>query len=435
MSASYLPLLLLLPALMVASAFFSGAETALFSLGHADRVRLRRLSPAAARATGALLANPRALLVSILLLNNVVNVMFFVVSSVLASHLDEELPAGSAGLAAVGFSVGSVLALVMFSEVLPKMLARRLRVEFCRLLAPLFLVLHRTVGPIRAFLDRGLVGPLARLVTPSAALQPPAVTIEELSALLEVSAREGAIETQDQHLLEDVVELSTIRVRDVMTPRIDMPWLDAQAPPEEVTAEVGRSGRPLLPVCDGSPDRVLGWLDAKRYFAARLPEGPTPRPVEHLRPVLYVPERARLDQLLELFRQSRRYAAVCVDEYGTVVGIIEIEDVLRQLVAPAPQPGGTARGDVERLGEGRWRVPGRMRVRELAEFFTAPGVAGRLDRSVSTVGGLVLMSLGRVPRVGESVRLGNIVLAVDAMDGRAVDRVLVSLSQPEEAAA
>lgn len=435
MSAGYLPLLLLLPALMVASAFFSGAETALFSLGHADRVRLRRSNPAAARATGALLANPRALLISILLLNNVVNVLYFVVSSVLAAHLDAELPAGSAGLAALGFSVGSVMALVMFSEVLPKLLARRLRVEFCRVFSPVFLVMHRSVAPIRSFLDRGVVAPLSRLVTPSSALQPPAVTIEELSALLEVSAREGAIESQDQHLLEDVVELSTIRVRDVMTPRIDMPWLDAEASFEEVTAEVGRRGRPLLPVCSGSPDQVLGWLDAKRYFAARRPEGPAPRPVEYLRPVLYVPERARLDQLLELFRQSRRYAAVCVDEYGTVVGIIEIEDVLRQLVAPAPQAGGAARADVERLGDGRWLVPGRMRVRELAEFFTAPGVAGRLDRSVSTVGGLVLMGLGRVPRVGDSVRLGNIVLTVEAMDGRAVDRVLVSVSSPEDAAA
>jgi putative hemolysin len=431
MDLGHLTLLLLLPALILASGFVSGSETALFSLSYADRARLRRESPGAASAAGALLGHPRALLISLLLANNAVNVLYMVVSSVFAARIGQEFEGRGAKVLAILFAVGSLLALILLGEILPKLLARRLRVEFCRLAAPPVLAIHRLIGPARSFVDHGLVAPLSRLLAPARPRER-TVTTEELSALLELSAREGVIAAEDHRLLEDVVELSTIRVRDVMTPRVDVTWLPADATEERVVEAVRLTGRSRFPVHRPADDTdLLGWLDAKIYLVARQVMQRPPAVTDCLRPVLFVPERARLDQLLDLLRRSKRYEAVCVDEYGSVVGIVAIDDVLRQLVAEPAGEGGPDASGVERVAAGTWRVSGRMSVKDLAEFFERPGMGGNgLDRSVSTVGGLILLRLGRVPRVGDVVTLGNVSLRVESMDQRAVRGVLVEIAEP-----
>ncbi|MCC6659468.1 MAG: DUF21 domain-containing protein [Phycisphaerales bacterium] len=423
MEPGRLALLLLLPPLIAASAFCSASETALFSLTQTERARMRRASPGAAAAVAALLARPRGLLITILLLNNLVNVVYFVLSTVFAGGHE----GSGGGLVAVLIGAASVFGLVLFGEILPKLLASRLRYQACRLIARPLLVLDRALSPVRNFVDRRLVAPLARLARPTGR-HPPRVSADELSRLLALSASEGALGHEDQHLLQDVVDLSTLRVRQIMTHRVDMDWLDAGAADAEVLDLVRRSdGAPIL-VCRGSPDgEILGWLDAKTHLSRRQAAGhPTPL-AESLQPVLYIPERARLDQLLDLLRTEHRSFGVCVDEYGTVVGITGVWDVTRRLVSDSVT-GPLGGVGVEPAGEGRWIVPGRMNVLDLAEMLDPARSRRELDRTVSTVAGLFLLRLGRVPRAGDVIRLGNVEMRVGTMEGRAVGRVVVTLT-------
>ncbi len=438
MDLAHVPLLLVLPVLMAVSALCSAAETALFSLTYSDRLRLRKRSPGAARAVGALLARPRALLVSILLVTNIANVAYLVVSSVIA--LGTEVVPGARpapqGLLALAFSAVAVLALILFTDLLPKLLARRLRVEFCRAFALPMLAVFRAVGPVQRVLDALLIAPLSRLVRPRAA-PPPVLTVDELSALLTAGAREGDIGADEQRLLEDVVALGAVRVRDAMTPRLEIPWLDAGATAADITAPERGGERRRIVLCRGTLDReILGWVDAKRAWSAwsASPASP-PRLTPFVRPVLYVPETARLDQLLDHLRQKRTHAALCVDEHGSIVGMIEIDDVVARLIAEPTAEGESEHEDLEPAGPGRWLVPGRFGVRDLCGIFETPGggltIRGRpVERRVATVAGLVLLALGRLPRVGDEVRFGNLSLRVESMRGRTIERVLISVSEP-----
>jgi CBS domain containing-hemolysin-like protein len=420
MNLSDLPLVLLLLPLLAAAALCSGMETALFSLTHSDRVRLSKASPGCASAIGYLLSHPRQLLVSVLLVNTCVTTAYFVISSALTRRLEHPLWQPVLSLVAV-------VALILFGEVIPKVLAASHRVTLALRLGRGTLSVFRALSPMRAVIEAVAVAPLARLLRPSAGDHPHSITPEELSALLEHGARRGAIDEDEQRLLAEVVELGTTRVRDVMTPRVDIRWLDVSGGPDDVAALVRETGLTRFPVVEGSPDDgVLGWADARRYL---VQSGPGRSPVkipDIIEQVHYVPDRARLDQLLDEFRRQRTHVALAVDEFGAVTGLIHIRDVVGELLTTALEVTQTPDEQVSRLGDGRWLVPGRLGVRDWEEFLGPAASGTARDRRASTVAGLILQTLGRVPKAGDTVRLGNVQLQIESMRGPVIERVIVS---------
>jgi len=419
MSPVQASLILALPLLLLASAFFSGSETALFSLAEHERMAMRRRGGIGAYAAAALLRRPRMLLITVLLGNMTVNVLYFVISSVLTLRA-----AGPAAQAA--FSLGPLVALILFGEVAPKMLASARREVWCAVASPPLLALHRVIAPLRRVIDAAIIAPLARLFQSSTA--PEEMTTEELDTLLTLSAHQGVLQIDEARLLEDVVELGDLHVRDVMTPRVDVRWLPADAGWDDVRALVEETGLRTIPICERSLDEgVLGMLPVKQFFAKATPgAGSTVR--GFIEPALFVPEQATLDRLLEVLRTRRRLIAVVVDEYGGVAGVASIGDIVERLLEGlhAAEPEGAeerAAPHIEAAGPGRWRVPGRLSVHDWADAFGAP-VAGR----VATVAGLVLARLGRPAKPGDAVTVGRLRLEVEQVRGAAIETILVSVS-------
>lgn len=419
MTFSELPLILLLLPLIAGSALCSGMETALFSLTHSDRVRLSKASPSCASAVEHLLTRPRQLLVSVLLLNTCVNTAYFVIASALTRSLHHPLwqPV---------LSLVLVVALILVGEVTPKVLASSHRVTLALRLGRGTLAVFRALGPARTAIEALAIAPLTRLLRPLGSERSMPITAEELSALLEHGARRGAIDEDEQRLLAEVVELGTTRVRDVMTPRVDIKWLDVKAAPAEVVELVKETGQTRFPVVDGSPDDgVLGWANTRRYLVefTRGPQGL--KVADILERVHYVPDRARLDQLLDEFLRQKVHVALCVDEFGAVTGMVHIQDVVGELLTTAAEVSQDADEQVRPLGGGRWLVPGRLGVRDWEEFL-GPAADVARDRRASTVAGLILQTLGRVPRAGDKVLLGNVRLEIESMRGPVIERVIVS---------
>lgn len=427
MPISHILILLGQAILLGFSAFCSGSETALFGMAYNDRLQLRKRSARAGAAADALLSEPRALLITLLMANMLVNVLFLALGSVML--LGAESQAQAAAL-----NAGAVLVLVALGEVTPKLLATSHRVRVVALVAPLVLVLHRAISPVRRVTEHLVIMPLARLIHPHERLHSSgALTVDELSALVELGASEGAIARDEQQLLAQVVELGTVRIRDVMAPRMQIHWLSSTAGPDDVVALVERTGVTHIPVFRGTPDtEVLGMLDARRYLGA-LAAGRSPRLTDGLAPVAYVPETARLDQLLPQFARSHSKVLLCVDEYGTVDGLVRVGDVAERLVAKfteedaiASELDDLAEQGVERLGEGWWRVPGRLGVREWSGLF-----GQEIDRRASTVGGLVMARLGRMPRVGDEIEFKNVRVRVSVLRGNLIERLEVFLDDHE----
>ena len=415
-------------ALLVVSGACSATETALFGLTHADRTTLASRYPRASRAALAAMSHPRGALITILVMNTTVNVTFFILSSLLSARSE------NAGVAAA-IGLGSLLAVIVLGEVVPKLLANAHRVAFTVVLAPLVVAASRALGPLRILLDSVIVAPLARVVIPSE--RPPALRTEELEALLETASSEGLIERDDHRLLTDVVALNQLRVRDAMTPRGNMAWISAEAG-NAAFLDAARAHRaPSLLVCDPTPDgSVLGVIKVREALAAIARDGVAKaRPIDLRKAasaVPFVPDRARLDRVLALFNEKGVDTAVCVDETGAVTGIIALDDVVRAL-GLAPIEGGSRDHErVERVGPRQWAVSGRLPVHDWAALFGAGTGAASLDRRASTVGGLVVAALGRLPVAGDEVRIGRITLSVESTSGRTVERVIVTLTEGAE---
>jgi CBS domain containing-hemolysin-like protein len=442
-----------LPVLLLAAALCSSAETSLFSLTYHDRVRLKRLSPRAAHAAASLLAAPRELLVGLLFVNMIATALYLVLTSLLVLGNESVL-------VTVGVSVLNLVLMTVMAEVVSKMLAARYCVEFARLLAPLCLVVLRAMGPLRRVLDRGLIAPLTRLFIPPVK-EGTGMSAGDLSALLSAGASEGAIEPDEQRALRQVIHFGGVRVREVMTPRVEMEWLEEGATFDEVARLVRSRGFTRVPVlrspgvgagqrptggggvggaggavgvrgtagatgtggAGGVDEEVAGVLDVKRYLV-RAARGSNPRVTDCLDPAKFVPERATLDQLLEQFRSGTGKVALAVDEYGGLAGIVTLADCVKRLVVEfSGEQDAGADGGVELHGLGEWSVPGRFPARDWSEMF---GIAA--DPRATTVSGLVFSRLGRVPVVGDVVSMGNVRIRVAKVQGRIAERVIVSLA-------
>lgn len=422
MGPAEIAITLTLVALLGASGFCSAAETTLFSLSHADRQLLASKAPATSRILERLLANPSGLLITILLMNVTVNTAAFV----LATLLGNEFSPSVAGL--VGAAV--LLSTILVGEVIPKTLAVSQRVRFTPIVVPVVVFAGRVLYPIRIVAERFTIRPLSRLVAPARPRISDAEALAELKQLIESQSASGIIQPQERRLLADVLRLRTLRVSDVMTPRREIIWLqetDHAATLLHACKAHGHSRYPLI----GTDERVAGVVRAQDVLPAvgvsRQPETVLIRSAA--RPVHFVPERARLDQLLERFRTAGVELAMCVNELGDVTGMVQIEDVVREL-GVGPAEADTPERQIRMVAMNTWELPGRLSLRHLDEFLAHLDLHIHKDKrpDVDTVAGLVAATLGRLPRLGDAASFDGFRLIVQSLSGRSVLRVWLVLT-------
>ncbi len=433
-------LLLLLLALLAVSGIFSGAETVLFSLTRHDLSRMKKSRNRLEVLAAALLENPRHLLTSLLIGNMTCNIVIFVLSALWLERLQHvlSLAAGEGhGNAASWWSRLLIAALVLIppvmvtyvSDVFPKVLGSLNNTRIAPVISLPVATLVRVLWPVNQLIDRAVMQPVHRLV----GKHDPSFSTEELRELLEMSQQQGVIDVSENQLLQEVVRIADLKVRDVMTPRVDMVAFNIQEPPEKLVALFRQSHLTKIPVYDGQIDNILGLVYAKMLLL-ELDIGPpqgTGSPIEPrrvdlrrlLQPVQYVPEQQTLERLLVHLRKTRTQIAVVVDEYGGLVGVVALEDVVEQMVGDIYEPHDKIENTVQRVGPDEYLVPGDLSVTDWMDAFGA-----RIEAThTSTIAGLLAASLKRLPREGDQVRLAHLLMRVDSMRGRRVDKVRLKL--------
>ena len=424
------PILIFLGILAVVSGLFSGTETVLFSLARADRVRMKKSGkPLEAMAAG-LLDRPRALLTTLLLGNMTCNALIFVLSAFLLGHV-HGLGAG----AEANWSGGAIVALLSLlppllvtyvSDVFPKVVGSLNNTRIAPLVALPVATLVRALYPLTRALDWTVLRPVHRLV--GVRRKNVSFNVDELRELLEMSQEQGVIDVSENDLLQEIVRIGELRVRDVMTPRVDMVAFDIRAGNAEALIELFRKTRlAKLPVCEGQVDNILGLIYAK----ALLLEADDPKKADLrklIQPVRFVPEMQTLERLLQHFRKTKTQIAVVVDEYGAVLGIVSLEDVVEQMVGDLFLPHDAPVSGVQRVGTDEYVVPGDLSVADWVDAFGEPETPDRAAVTrVSTVAGMLASCLKRLPKTGDVVQFGHLMMTVEAMRGRRVDRVRLKL--------
>lgn len=258
--------------------------------------------------------------------------------------------------------------------------------------------------------------------------QEPPVTEEEVAALIDVGTEAGIFEEEEHDLVERVFWLGEQRIASIMTPRHRIAWLDIRDPPEVHRKELIRRRHSHYLVCDGDLDHVLGMVHVMDLLADLLAGKSLDLRTELRRP-LFVPESLRALRLLELFRESKVYLAVVIDEYGEVEGLVTLHDVVEEITGELVT---NSEPRVVRREDGSWLVDASITVDEFWSYLGLEERRGEERTEYNTLGGLVVSELGRIPRSGDTFETRNLRFEVVDMDGRRVDKVLVTQARGEQ---
>lgn len=319
---------------------------------------------------------------------------------------------------------GAVLALFGVGEIIPKTLAVRAPEYWARKVSAVVGGLHRAARPAR-WLAEELNARLLRWVVPASWSRPKGVTDEEYAELVDLARQEGMLGESQMEIILQIVGLDRRMARDVMRPRAQMLMIESRTPRREMIRLARQIRHTRIPLRGESPDDIEGILNTRRLLLQ--PEGDFADSVEL---PAYVPESMNLLRLLKALQNQRRGMAIVLDEYGSVAGLVTIEDILAPMLGPKASES-MARGiSCRELGDRCWRVSGAMRIDDFRR--RCPELAPR--REVDTLGGLVAALLGRIPAAGESVLHGRVRLTVLEADERRVRELEVRVMDRKEVA-
>jgi len=383
--------------LLVFSAFFSGVETAFFSLSRRQIDSLSKSTHRLHKLTGSLVERPSSLLSCLLFGNMAVNVLYFALSSVLALKLEVEV--GVKGAAAGGLCAFALL--VLFGEILPKTLAYGNSFSLSVLASLPVYVFYKVFRPILFVFRFAIIEPSLRLTLgPVRASKP--ISTSEFKLLVEQVGKGGFITAQENKLLTEVADIGFLKVRDCMCPRVDMIAAPVTSSSRTVSDMMLGNNITKLPVYAGEIDNILG-LVYLRDVILRSGE-----PLSRLvRRANFVPEQKAADSLLEFFRRSRSDIAIVVDEYGGIAGSVRLEDLAAEVFGPIEQNDETEA--VEQTGPFEFRISGNLSLHEWAGVFDiSPEQSG-----ITTIGGMVTALLGKIPKEGDVARMGNLSFLVE----------------------
>jgi len=421
---------LIVLALILANGFFSGAEMAIVA---SRRGRLRQMAEdgdEAARKALELASSPDKFLPTVQVGITLVGTLAAAyggdrlvsdIAAWIAAHAPPAIANAAQPIALTIFVAVLSFLTLLLGELVPKRLALRRAESIARLVAPAMQFFARVAKPLVWGMSTATSAVLFLLGAHKT--DEPSVSVDGIEHLLEAGRAEGVLEAVEQAVAVEALRLGERTVRDIMRPRIDLDALDIDTPSAEVLGAIAMAGYSRLPVYEGSLDHILGYVSLKDVLRHNWMGWPIElRKIMHR--ALFVPETMPLDRLLELFQKEKNQLAIVLDEYGGTEGLVTLEDVLEELVGEIHDEHRRERATAfVRRDDGSWLVDGGATVEELVETFELKLDA--LPRDYSTVSGLVLAQLERIPTVGDKAQWQGLTIEVVDMDGRRIDKLLV----------
>ena len=310
---------------------------------------------------------------------------------------------------------------VVLGELVPKQLALRNPERIAATVARPMYVLARLARPVVRLLNLTTAG-ILRLLGVRAEREIAVVSEEEIQMLIEQGAATGVFETAERDMVAGIFRFGDRQLRSLMTPRMEIVWLDVHADEAALRERVLQSGHSRFPLCDGALDRVIGVVLARDL----LGETWSGRPVDLralARQPLFLPETMPALRALERFRETGIQGALLVDEFGGIDGLVTIIDMMAAIVGDIPTVSDLAEPPVVRREDGSWLVEGLLDVEDLKALLGFAELPDETD--YQTLGGFMVSRLGRLPRVGDYDTWGGFRFEVVDMDGNRVDKVLI----------
>ena len=409
---AWLQLIILIIALLLC-ALASAAETAFTSV---SRIKLKnQVEEGDKRAVEIehLIANPNVFLSTILVVNSVAVIIASSMTTVLALRFSPDY----------GEVIGTILislVVLIFCEITPKTAAVQNPLRWARVLVKPVRGIAWLLHPLVAALS-GITNNLVRLFGGQIKHRGPFVTEEELRLLVNVGEKEGVLEEQETEMIHSIFEFADTTVREVMIPRIDMVTLESDATVDEAVDLALQGGFSRIPVYEETIDNIIGVLFTKDMLK-QLREDHNSLPIRELvRPAYFVPETKKLDDLLREIRQKRTHMAIVVDEYGSVAGLVTIEDLVEEIVGDIQDEFDREENLYEQVTQYEYVFDAKINIDEFNELMDTD----LENEDYDTLGGFLLSQLDKIPVAGDTITFNDLAFTVLTTRGLRITKVKV----------
>jgi len=385
---------------LIFSAYFSATETA-FSC--ANKTRLRALAEKGNKKAeiAVNLADKYDRLISTILIgNNIVNILLASLGTIVFTHhlKDDEL----------GATVSTVvitIAVLIFGEITPKSIANDFPEKFAMFSAPLIRSFIWVLMPLNVIFSgwKKLVGMLFKIE------EEDNMTQEELLLMVEEAEQEGDIDTDEGDLLRNAIEFSDLKAEDILTHRVDLEALPVDAAKKEIAQKFTETRFSRIPIYEDNIDNIIGVIHQKDFYVGT---GVTTAPIKDIiSPVLFIHQSENIDDLLKKLQKEKAHIAVVVDEYGGTLGIVTMEDILEELVGEIWDEHDEVVEEFKELDENNFVIDCNMNLDDFCEEFDI-----ETESDSVSVGGWVAEQIGNIPDVNDSFTFENLVITVTEID-------------------
>jgi len=395
--------LILLIFLLLLSAFFSGSETALFSINKHQIRKFEASNKLSCRWAYSLLKNPKNLIITLLIGNECVNVAVSVtITSIILSFY------GNVYLAII---IGLTL-LLIFGETVPKTLGIIFPEKFSLLVAGPLKLFSKLIRPLRKALAKfvDLVGRLFGFQSKDLGY---AITEDEFRTLVDVGHDEGVLEVEEKELIHKVFEFGDTKVSEVMTPRTDIFSIDIEEKPEEIFLKCKDTLFSRIPVYEESLDKIVGILYIKDLLTFYRKDVKEFKLKEFLHSPYFIPETKNVNELLKEFQANKIHMAIVMDEYGGVSGLVTMEDLLEELVGEITDEFDKEESLIKKIDGNIYKVSAMMPIDEFNEVMNCKIESKDFD----TIGGYIFHLFGKLPKKGDLISYDDFVFKVERMKG------------------
>lgn len=422
--------LILLFIFLFLSAFFSGSETAFFSLSKILLLHLEESDSRKAKRVVQLMKKPRRLLITILTGNTIVNVSLATIAALLTADMCRVFHFSEA-LALFLEVVAITIIILIIGEVTPKIIAVKNAISFSQqaslALSTISIILH----PITYILTKFTESVAKRLGVKEEALS---FSEEELKTLLEVGKKEGTIEKEETEMIHSIFEFARTSVREIMIPRIDMVCVEKKSSLDKLMQVIKIKGHTRIPLYEERVDNILGIIHAKdllNYINLKQQtlDSEGIDLVKLARPVHFVPESKMIDELLKEFQQVKMHMAIVVDEYGGTAGLITLEDVIEEIVGEIQDEYDKEVPLVRQIDDRTFMVNAKINIHELEEMLHHNIPA---DGGYETLAGLIFNVTGYVPREKELISYGKFDFIIEKIEKNRIIKVRLVITDRSE---
>jgi len=402
------------------SALISGSEVAFFSINLHEIEELKKISKKADERIVMLLAKPKYLLATILILNNFVNVAIVTIST----YVTWKIFAGvnqSALIITLTFVITFLI--VFFGEIVPKIYANQQRVAFARRTSGLLTLASKLVKPL-SWLLVNLTSIIEKRIERRSY---DASSIEEVHQALELTTQSGITE-EEKDILKGIVNFSTISVTQVMRSRLDIIAVENNINHHELMDVINKEGTSRIPVFEEDIDKIKGILYVKDLLPF-IDKDKEFNWLELLRPAYFVPESKMIDDLLKDFQEKRVHIAIVVDEYGGTSGLVTMEDILEEIVGEISDEFDEEEEVYQKVAENIYDFEGRISINDMCKVLKVDtNIFDAIRGESESVGGMLLEEFSDLPNTGEFLDYENFNFTILAVDNRRIKKVRVKIS-------